>query len=566
MRQLVLVSALSMLTAWNQSGAGQTVTGEPTAAILAQSNLITDNVYQVTGRVLDDVTGRPLSGAMVSLARVEMHSECMGGRCRATSPPPKPSPPRVTTTGADGQFAFDDVPQGYIEVGARKGGYLDVLRPRIDTQPTMNLTSDQRLVLRLAPAASISGIARDHTGAPLEKNGNIALYIVTYWNGWRRAQYAGWPKREVDGTYHFDDLQPGRYYLVVSPPLDRPEPKRTEGKPAVGEVPARYPVPTSKNRSTFFTLREGEQKKIDLKVPEKTLHRVTFTAGPAYVSTVESASGGAYFTHEEIPGEDMFNAWLPDGSYWPNHQQPGEIDGPVPFEVAGADISGLHFDIAAMGAAGLTATAESSIDVPLDLKCGKIAATSCWIASLYLLYLNLDGSTEVVNSVQLNASTQSVVTTLPPGRYTPVVQTFRNLYVKSIRSGAMDLSQGPLLIRPGESPPPIQVELSQAGKVDGLVQREGQSVAAYVYALPAGDAAGTDYRLFAPVESKEDGTFEIEGLAPGPWVIFATDTNLNLDVHDPLDIGYWLDHGSVVNVDTGMPAHLMVEETPTPEP
>jgi hypothetical protein len=85
------------------------------------------------------------------------------------------------------------------------------------------------------------------------------------------------------------------------------------------------------------------------------------------------------------------------------------------------------------------------------------------------------------------------------------------------------------------------------------------------HALAEGDTARADYRLFAAEESKEDGKFEIGGLAPGWWAIFASDAELSLDVHDPADTADWRKHGTIVHVETGHTAHVVVTEARMPE-
>jgi hypothetical protein len=247
MAQLVLMLVIGMLTTWSQPGAAQVATGArprtSSTAKQCQSDGVTGNVYRVTGPVVDDVTGKPLSGAKVTLTTVEVRSSCVG--CGVEPAQPHPEPPRVILTGSDGRFDFEGVPGKLIHMAASRQGYADVLRPPMGTAPpsVVSLKRDRNFVLRLA-AASISGIARDHNGALLGKNGDIALYIVTYWEGWPQTQYAGWPKREADGTYRFDGLVPGRYFIVVSPPWNRPEPERIEGNRVRGEVPVRCPAPT----------------------------------------------------------------------------------------------------------------------------------------------------------------------------------------------------------------------------------------------------------------------------------------------------------------------------------
>jgi len=207
---------------------------------------------------------------------------------------------------------------------------------------------------------------------------------------------------------------------------------------------------------------------------------------------------------------------------------------------------------------------QMNIDGTPDLQCGSFEARYCYLATLYLVLIDLGPSIEVAGDIQLTASTEPIATTLLPGTYEAVVAVERNLYVKSIRTGAFDLAKGSLVIHQGQPPAPIEVELAPAAGVDGVVRRKGKRVASYVYALAEEDTAGGNFRLFAPVESKPDGTFELAGLAPGSWTIFASDADLGLDVRDPSDTAYWRSHGTKVQLRAGSKAHIVVHEAPGP--
>lgn len=565
--QLALV-----MTAWAaclQLAGAQTATGprtvEPPGVVRSQAEAVKGKVRRVTGYVLDDKTGTPLSGAKVSLIIMDelILVNCAG--CPKGTATEHPRPPRVTVTGSNGRFIFDGVPDEALDIQVSKAGYLGIARPRIGTEPQnfVSAKSRRKVVLRLAPAASISIVARDHTGAKLGEDGDIALCGVTYWAGWPHTQYIRSAEPEANGTYRFEGLQEGRYFLVVSPDRNRPEPGHVVGDRAMGEVPVHYPAPAPQNPSPALTLHEGEQMKIDVQIPEVTLHHVAISASPAYVSSIWSASAGVYSLHEIDREKGTYEAWLPDGLYWPTNRRSGEIDGPLPIKVAGADVSGLHFESAKRGT-WLPATIEASIEGSPNLMCGPFGADSCELATVYMLYEDPEDSTGVGSGIRLTASMKPIATTLLTGRYSAVVRTHGNLYVKSIRCGAVDLSREPLLIHSGQPPAPIQVELAQAGEVDGMVERDGKPAAAYVYALPEEELTNKDFRPFEPVESKNDGTFRIEGLAPGTWTIFATDRGLDLNVHDPADTSFWSDHGSIAHVVAADKAHVVVKVVSVP--
>lgn len=100
-------------------------------------------------------------------------------------PPPEPPPPREVVTGKDGLFAFDNVPVSNVSITVRKAGYLDAwtLHRHAD-EPLGIYRADEELkpiVLRLAPAVSISGMLRDHNGVLIRKNTSISLWRLSAW-------------------------------------------------------------------------------------------------------------------------------------------------------------------------------------------------------------------------------------------------------------------------------------------------------------------------------------------------------------------------------------------------
>jgi carboxypeptidase family protein len=305
-----------------------------------------DALYRVTGRVVDDVTGAPLSGATVTLQTVVMRLHCSD--CDSSQPAAESEPARKTVTGSDGRFSFDNVPANNINVSATKDGYDVPSRRHIDDPLGIYLVNSQTgpIVLRLEPQASIFGVLRDHSGKPITGNAIIALHHLSDWAGWPRLEYAGFGEFDADSTYHLRALRPGRYFLVADPPVNRQGPEHNAQGQAVGEVPVRYPAATDQS-SPFFTLRAGESLHIDLQLPQKTLHRVTGTVEedqPYSYSFIDTNDSGAYL-RKGSPFEKAFEVWLPKGSFRLSTGR-DDVTGPSSIEVADSDLSNLSFSIA----------------------------------------------------------------------------------------------------------------------------------------------------------------------------------------------------------------------------
>jgi hypothetical protein len=536
----------------------------------------TDTLYDVTGRVVDDLTGNPLSGATVRLAvgGMVVVSSCAG--CDSPpSPPAEPETPREVITGKDGSFAFDSLPATGGSVTASKPGYMDIwrFRSRASDQPSGSLISNQTgpVILRLAPAASISGILIDHNGTPITKNAAITLWRLADWAGWPRLEYGGFPEFAADGTYHFHDLLPGRYYLVADPPINREGPARNEGGRAVGEVPVRYPAPTSQRPNPFFTLHEGEHAQLNLRFPQRTLHRVTGTvnASQPYSYDIVDANGSKAYLLKGSAFEKRFEAWLPKGSFRLTTGRE-DVTGPLPFEVAGSDLTGMFFSIAVPEPIEIPVEISSLVPhVPTCLEPTPV----CGFVDVALVRFLPGGYVEVVGqstqagrfdgTAPQSQATQSV--SLIPGTYTAAVAVTLNVYAKSIVSGSTDLAVEPLTIRAGDSPEPIHIVLAEGAKVDGVVHRHGKPVSAWVYAVAEDIEAKSDFREFQPVLSDEDGKFHMQGLAPGSYLFFASDIELSLNVHDSAETAYWRSRGKILRVEPGKTTELVLVVAETPE-
>jgi Carboxypeptidase regulatory-like domain len=563
---LALAVCAVLVPAWNSPGTG-------TASAQTGTNAPEEKRVRLTGRVVDNVTGEPLRGATVTLSQMVIHGTCFG--CGPLPPPPKTNPPRSVVTGSDGTFAFDDVPEHNINIHATKPGYMDAWPIRRHAEDSLGNVSpiDEAapLVIRLAPGATITGVLRHHDGTPVTREPEIALMRMHMWSGWPRLEFGGWPKYAGDGSYVFDDLAPGHYYLVANPDFNRETPERMEAGRAFGEAPVHYPAPTNEDPRPFFTLREGEHRRVDLELPEKVLHRVTASGNPGTLlgPNITDGNGGIYRFHELYPQQKV-EAWLPRGTYRLDNGRVGEISGPMPFEIADADLLDLHFSFAETESVRVTLPIEASF-APTKFTGGGSEANGCASSVLYMVRTDYEGYIEVVDSPFINAGSDCPVSNPPisvslvPGSYTVALMATNNTYAKTVSSGAEDLALGPLVVEPGETPQPLRIVFAEGARVQGKVHANGKPVPAWIYALPDDIATGTHFRLFNPVFSQDDGEYRLSGLAPGSYYVFASDVELRLNVHDPNETAYWRTHGKLVRVGAGETTNLDLEVVDPPD-
>jgi hypothetical protein len=528
-------------------------------------------VYRVTGRVVDDLTGSPLSGVTVRLQSVFLFAPC--ANCNhPLPPPPEPLPTQEVLTGENGRFVFENVPPRNISITAKKDGYLDAwpLHRHADEPKSILLVSEhmEPIAVRLAPAASISGVFRDHNGAVILRNQIISLWRLTAWEGWPRLEYGAFARFDAQGHYRFDNLGPGSYYLVAER-VNNEGPAHDKAGNAVGETPMRYPAPREANPNPFFTLHEGERRQIDFRFALKKLHRVTGTVEEEqnYSYSVEDADRVNTYLVTGSPFERKFEAWLPNGTFWLSTGR-DDVNGSNPFVVADSDVGNLQFSIGESG----------RIEIPIEITIapGDPAGPELeppqglWHVTMVRMlprgYVEAVGESTDTQEVEGTPPHRVESVSVVPGDYAVQVATWGNFYAKSVVCGSTNLAQEPLTVRAGDAPPPIQVVLATAAKAAGIVQRDGKPARAWVYAVAQEIEPKTDFRVFVPIASNEGGEFHIQGLSPGTYLFFASDVELPLNIHDADEIAYWRSWGKIVRVESGKTANLllMVAE-PAPE-
>jgi hypothetical protein len=303
-------------------------------------------LFPIKGRVIDDVTGAGIPGAVVHFASV-----CSPDRVQALAARMR----QQAVTDEDGRFSFQDVPEMLVNIAAEKGehDYLEVwsFRHRVeDPIATYKVGPDsESIILRLAPSASISGVVRDEHGAPVG-DAWISLWAYRTWGGWPRLEFWNTEKTNLDGSYSRASLPPGRYYLVASPDPYRSGVPFAQGKNgnARAIVPVRFPVqPEDQDEDAFLELAEGQHLQVDFALAPTIVHHVTgrTTGGGKWGASlmVLGRNGGQYFFKPPGLCCDV-ETWVPSGKFRfvADYTNPdGAFTGSQPFDVSDADISGV---------------------------------------------------------------------------------------------------------------------------------------------------------------------------------------------------------------------------------
>jgi hypothetical protein len=455
----------------------------------------------LSGTVVNSVTGEPLS-------KVELKLE-----------------DAVTTSDAKGHFAMVDLEPGSYHLIARRSGYVDTAygARRADTLGTLLRLEKGKeltgLTVKLIPNGVISGTIRDSDGEPLE-GAHVTASHRTFEYGVPRIE--GYADAETDdlGQYRMRGLPPGKYYLAVQPHTDGTlKFDHTSGKAAEEvEVPTVYPgspdpslampidvkagaritgIDFALARTRTFTVKgrvelpaTAAQATVTLRAPERGLGlERRFQASPR-------RANGAF----ELRG-------VPAGSYLLTATN-GALAGEAQLEVAG-NLEGLSVPMLPPS----TFTGNLIVESGAKLPEGR-----------FVFYFAFDVDTGLL--LNFDDNEPPAPQRAPPGRYLyrPVYSPVGDWYVKSIRSGTIDVVADGLAVPPGAA---VTVEILLAldgGKVAGdVVDASGNpSPGATVLLAPEPRLRGQSAR-FKHVSADQSGHFEIRGIAPGEYKVFAWD-------------------------------------------
>jgi protocatechuate 3,4-dioxygenase beta subunit len=163
--------------------------------------------FRISGRVIDAITGQPLARASVAI--------------NPTNSPNTLAPPdsgRVEITDEQGLFAFGAVPPGKYILSARHRGYLALMYQQHENFMTAIVVGpgleSENLIFGLRPGASISGDVLDESDDPV-RHADVMLFHQFLAGGKRRTLQVRRVNTNDEGRYHFSHLNPGTYFVGV---------------------------------------------------------------------------------------------------------------------------------------------------------------------------------------------------------------------------------------------------------------------------------------------------------------------------------------------------------------
>ena len=495
------------------------------------------------GSVVNVVSGQPVTRALVRLS----------------------GDSRATFTDSEGKFQFNGLPVGSFTLLAEKPGFLgsDSGGSRSPVLASINLAPDSPdAVVKLTPESVVFGQVLDEKGEPLE-GFTVALFSRNPTTGGLfSAPYQRFVTDD-QGKFRIAGLFPGSYYLAVR--MEQQPALRSSQKSAapMGFALAFYPGVSGPSAAVRLKLRAGSTMQANFSLKREPLVQlsgaVTGYAPKEQVTLELQDSSGASEASDVIfdPATGSFHTkWIPPGVYNLSAQSAGLYDlGKGTLRRVLVDVQSSEVDQAGASSrpayASLHVNANSSLsslrlvlqptaDIPIVIR-NLPAASSEGPPSVpfslalvskedELMGFNRSVSAENSSRPESSGDVRMIFSGVVPGTYELAVESpsGAEVYTESAFWGSTDLLHNDLVLDSSGSIPPIELAVRDDGAaLNGAVSFSDLPVPAQVVLL------SENRRRPRIVPAAPSGEFEVSGLAPGVYRVFAADASAGYDYTDP---------------------------------
>lgn len=518
----------------------------------SRAELKTVPEYSISGVVVDSTTGKPVGHALVVLAIYEA-ARTNGGE----------HPMRRVMTDEEGKFevrGLTVVARAGIE--ASKPGYRSPREIRLAPGHTMNAFQElmvepgAEVRVTLKPEATIAGRVVDESGEPIERL-PVHLTFEAAQDGRRMLQEVG---RGVvtneEGEFRFADLQSGRYFVSAGPSEEVSSEKSERGRTALGYATTFYGGGSDFATASPIDLIAGKHTDLDLRMQLQPLFKVRgFISGivgrvSPRLTIFDSANQRVVSSIPKNSDQEMQIAELPAGWYTirasSNDPIANECTATVKRLNVTRDVSGLQLALVPCATIPVKVHVEykqqeASKASPLLDDNGSVRMNRRYLAQAVLRPKDERGMTPTFRAgPEKDEPDKAILRGVEPGRYILEVPLTGGLYAESMQSGMTDLLREDLVVAPGATVAPVEVQLrDDAATLDGKVKLEPDVSAAAVIAIPEqAQRARTAFVV--------SGQFQFPPLAPGRYRLFAVDRVDDFAYAEQDVLGEYLAHAKEV--------------------
>jgi hypothetical protein len=524
--------------------------------------------FHIRGVVVNGGTGDPVARCELTATRVEPSRAARAG----AAGPGQELPP--VETDARGRFEIQVPQAGPWRLMARARGFHSQAYDEHqgfssavvvnETDPSIDLT------FKLLPNAAVEGFVLDEAGEPV-RGGQLSLVSVPAAapDGQRPArQPRGNAMTDDRGHYEFANIGPGEYtisvraqpwYAVAARPAQMLG--GTTPDPATATLDVVYPTTwypgtADFNAATPVTLQAGDRRQADFRLmPVPGYHlRIPAPTDRASVNGDDVAPAG--FQPIQSVAEIS-----PDGtqqlvSVTMSQSRPGdwEMDGLAPgtYEIhrrsgTGGEEESSLLEIGAQG--------PRTLDLGAAAQMARVHVTLEGANDTDKVQVNLiDAATRRPYAVPTARGGDKAggaaerVAQVAPGRYEVVLNNTGGLRLAGVTATGAEATGRMVTLHAGPASVVLHVANGR-GSVGGVAKRNGTPVeGAMLLLVPAtlGDPSGLT--TLRRGQSNTDGSFRMEEVLPGAYILLAIDRGWSINWNDPATLSRYLIHGVAVDL------------------
>jgi Carboxypeptidase regulatory-like domain len=531
--RIVLLASLLGWLAFAASCPGQGNAGLSAVAALFSSGA----PLSVSGRVVNAVTGQPVSRALVRF----------GGR--------------AVLSDHEGKFEFPEVTADRVYVQVTKPGFYASLDPTRGTGEQVNLTQlDGPIELRLYPEALITGTVTAPSGDPISKVTVQALRSTVDESG-QRWIIAAQSSTDSHGSFRLP-VAPGDYAVEI------PYLPHVEDLPEA-ILPLSYPAVGSTVESSTLHLESGTEQHLDLHPDTRPTHVLRLRAewgGAQDFPQLQARRNDQLLLNLSstrltgTPGE--FRTDLPSGSYILT----GTLNGPDGIEYTEASVTVGDRDLSSV-ILHFQSLPPIPVEVLVDPASTSDAAPQNAPPSVQQLGLSLH-STDPTPELQapsfplMLGSNQPTGFHAAPGRYRISARAGGLWYVKAISAGGTDLLTQDFVVAAGSTGQSVQVLVSnQTATCQGTLKINGKPASSSIYVIATSPSASP----LLVLRSSAVGSFKDPYLPPGSYLAIAFEAGPSGNLLDPAVQASFSTYARSFQVAAGETANLDLDAVPAAE-
>ena len=504
-----------------------------------------DGLCSLSGQVSNASTGEPVRRALVVLRRTDMSPGATTIQV-----------PQSATTDAAGRFAMAGITPVKYRLSAERNGFIVMqygARGPGKAGTLLTLEAGQKssdLTMRLTPHGVIAGRVLDEDGEPVS-GVDVQVTRMQYMQGRKQMARAGGGSTNDLGEYRVFGLTPGRYYVSATSRANPVQPQAEDQY-----VTTWFPRTADAAAAASIDLAPGMQLR-NIDVPLAKMHTVTVQG--RVTNEVAATAGGTGQGRNLSVMLAARNAMVAGGGF----TRGATVNPQGTFEFRGVT-PGSYFVVGTWMTSGKTFTARTAIQVggsniegiSLTIRGGvpvrgRVRVEGESTESIARVHVMLQAA-EVGGIVFGPLPNQPVkedgsfqLEDVGPDRYTLMVSGLpEGFYVKSVRSGNLDVLAGGLEIA-GGSPAPLEVVLSpHAGQVSGSVldpKTQKAAPAAMVVLVPQEKERRDREAFYRMAATDSAGQFTFKSVIPGEYRVYAW---------EEAEYGAWMDPAFVKPVES----------------